>query len=191
MCQAVPDQVSPLAEAAPAVTAGMGPLASVGLSVPGQRGAESEGFAALRAGVRAPRAMGAQVVLGKVGTLPEALPALGAGKGTLARVHPLVYQQPRAAGKGFAALGAGEGALARVPSPVHCQRRPVAEAAATLGTGEGALSSVQRLVPHQRGTRPEPLPTCPTPKGTGTHCHGLTVVPARLGGILLGLVLWG
>lgn len=145
--------------------------------------------------MRAPRAVGALAVLGEVGALPEALPALGAGKGTLARVCPLVDQQPRAAGKGFAAFGAGERALARVPPPVRGQRRPVAKAVAALGAGERALGSVQRLVPRQRGARPKPLPACPAPKGTGTRCRGLTgsltVVPARLGSILLVLVLWG
>ena len=83
----------------------------------------------------------------EVGVPAEGLPALAAGVGLLARVHPLVLGQGRGLPEGLAARVRP---LARVHAPVDGQRRALQELLPARVAPEGLLAGVEALVLRQR-----------------------------------------
>jgi len=162
---AVPEEVSLLAEALPALGAAERPLAGVGSLVNGQVHLLPESLPALGAGMRSLTGVALPVQL-QLPVLLEGLPAERAGvgapgvarqagglarlaRGSLGSVHTLVDPQGELALEALGTLEAGEGLPAGVGLLVGDEVGLLGEAFAALGAGEGALTRVRAVVGDQ------------------------------------------
>lgn len=100
------------------------------------------------------------LVLDQVGAPAEALAAVAADVGLLARVGTPMLHQVRVLREALAAVGAGAGALSGVRALMPQKLRPVAEALAALIADERAL--LARTLDH-----------------CGRNCHFTVVIATR------------